>query len=295
MLGIAFVQKTIHHEFLVFWDFTWRDWSASLIPGMMYTTAALRSLNPAPATSQMVYNLVCSFCYFLLYIYSFDIANQINGVAEDSFNKPDRPLSSGRVSVHGAYIRCEPWNCSHSITAAWGVLPWGVLWVVIVTVYTSFYGGDKHWFTKNLVFMSVGSLCLLHASWGLVAPLTSKEWRWAVALSGVFGVVANVQDMRDVVGDRVAGRRTLPIVLGDRNFRRFMVAVIIAVPFFCWRLEFFQTSRFTVRYAAVALAFSMFYMAFRVFRGCTKKYDHQTYMILTYIYCGCVAVRMMFP
>ncbi|KAJ6522250.1 UbiA prenyltransferase family, partial [Mycena capillaripes] len=203
------------HEFLVFWDFTWRDWSASLIPGMMYTTAALRSLNPTLATSQMVYNLVCSFCYFLLYIYSFDIANQINGVAEDSVNKPDRPLSSGRVSMHGAYIRWYITTVAYLlVSAAWGVLPWGALWVVI-TVYTSFYGGDKHWFTKNLVFMSVGSLCLLHASWGLVAPLTSSEWRWAVTFSAVFGVVANVQDMRDVVGDRVAGRRTLPIVLGD--------------------------------------------------------------------------------
>ncbi|KAJ7109601.1 UbiA prenyltransferase family-domain-containing protein [Mycena crocata] len=283
---VAAFQNAIYHELVVFWDFTWRDWSASLIPGIMYTTAALRSLNPTPTTLQTAYGVARSFCYFFLYIYSCDLANQINGIAEDCINKPDRPLSSGRVSLHGAYIRwCITTAAYLLISAAWGVLPWSTLWVGI-TVYASFCGGDKHWFTKNLVLMSVGSLCLLHASWGLVAPLTPSEWRWAVTLSGVFGVVANIQDMRDVEGDLVAGRRTLPIVLGDRNFRRFMVTVIVGAPFLCWRQEFFRTSKLSVRYSAVTLAFSMFYLAFRVSRGQNKRYDHQTYMILTYIYFG---------
>ncbi|KAJ7686495.1 UbiA prenyltransferase family-domain-containing protein [Mycena rosella] len=293
--GLTQIRNAIYHEFRVFWDFTWRDWSASLIPGMMYTTAALRSLTPTPSTSQIASSLACSFCYFLLYIYSFDIANQINGVAEDRINKPDRPLSSGRVSLQGAYIRWYTTTAAHLlVSAALGVLPWGMLWVAI-TVYTSFCGGDKHWFTKNLVFMSVGSLCLLHASWALVTPLTAREWRWALTLSGVFGVVANVQDMRDVDGDRVAGRRTLPILLGDLNFRRVMVIVIAATPFFCWHLEFFKISHLIVGYCAVGLAISVLYMAFRVYRGLDKTYDHQTYMILTYIYCGCIALPMLFP
>ncbi|KAJ7163971.1 UbiA prenyltransferase family-domain-containing protein [Mycena crocata] len=273
------IRNAIFHEFRVFWDFTWRDWSASLIPGMMYTTAALRSLTPAPSFLKIASCLGCSFCYFVLYIYSFDIANQINGIAEDRVNKPDRPLSSGRVTLQGAYIRWYIATTAHLlVSAAWGVLPWAMLWVAI-TVYTSFCGGDKHWFTKNLVFMSVGSLCLLHASWALVTPLTAQEWRWALTLSGVFGIVANVQDMRDVAGDRVAGRRTLPILLGDRTFRIVMVFIIATAPFFCWRLEFLKIYQLNVGYCAVGLTISMFYMAFRVLRGRNKKYDHQTYMM----------------
>ncbi|KAJ6460132.1 UbiA prenyltransferase family-domain-containing protein [Mycena vitilis] len=291
--GVGLIPKLIKHELAAFWAFTWRDWSASLIPGMMYTTAALRSLNPTPSTVHVAHSLARSFVYFLLYIYSFDLANQISGLAEDRINKPDRPLSSGRVSLRGAYTRWYITTATYLLVSnVWGVLHWGALWVAI-TVYTSFFGGDKHWFTKNLVFMSVGSLCLLHASWGLVAPVTSSEWRWAVMLSGVFGVVANIQDLRDVDGDRASGRRTLPIVLGDGSFRRIMAAVIVAAPFFCWRQKFFRISRFAVRYPAVALAFAMFYMAFRVLRGHTREYDHKTYMILTYIYCGCIALRMM--
>ncbi|KAJ6618143.1 UbiA prenyltransferase family-domain-containing protein [Mycena sp. CBHHK59/15] len=279
ILGFAFIQDAIDHELRVFWDFTWRDWSASLIPGMMYTTAALHSLTPAPSGSFILRALTRSSVYFLLYIYSFDIANQINGVAEDRANKPDRPLSSGRVSLRGAYVRWYLATAAQlAAGVAWGVLPWSALWVLI-TVYTSFCGGDKHWLTKNLLFMSVGSLCLLHAAWGLAAPITPREWRWALTLSGVFGIVASVQDMRDVAGDRIAGRRTLPIVLGEDNFRCAMAAVIVAAPFVCWRLEFLRYSHPLVGYCGVLLAVAMFHMAYRVFRGCTKKYDHKTYMV----------------
>ncbi|KAJ6551202.1 UbiA prenyltransferase family-domain-containing protein [Mycena capillaripes] len=284
---IAFTYDAIEHELRVLWDFTWRDWSASLVPGTMHTIAALRSLDSAPDIL-VIQSLLRSLIYFLLYIYSFDIANQINGIAEDRINKPDRPLSSGRATLQGAYIRWYATTLAYLVVgAAWGVLQWTALWVSI-TIYTSFYGGDKHWITKNLLFMSVGSLCLLQAAWGLVVPVTSREWRWALLLSGVLGVVANVQDMRDFDGDRIAGRRTLPILLG-RHFRWVMSVIIGAAPFFCWSFDFL------VGYCGLGLAISMFYLAYRVFSGGSKEYHHKSYMILTYIYCGCIAVPMMFP
>ncbi|KAJ7678004.1 UbiA prenyltransferase family-domain-containing protein [Mycena polygramma] len=292
-LGFQIIADAIDHELRVFWAFTWRDWSASLIPGAMYTTAALRSLDSAPP-ALVVLTLARSLVYFLLYIYAFDIANQINGVAEDRLNKPDRPLPAQLVSLRGAYVRWYIATATHlAVGAAWGALPWTVLWALI-TVYTSFYGGDKHWTTKNLGFMALGSLCLLQAAWGLAAPITLREWRWALLLSGVFGLVASVQDMRDVEGDRVACRRTLPIVLGS-SFRWVMAAVICAAPAVCWYFEFLRYSHWLVGYCGALLTLSMFYLAYRVVRGGEKMYDHKTYMILTYIYCGCVAVPMLFP
>ncbi|KAJ7877460.1 hypothetical protein B0H13DRAFT_2347143 [Mycena leptocephala] len=213
-LGFSFISAAIDHELRVFWDFTWRDWSMSIIPGAMRTIAALRSLDSAP-TDLVIQSLMRSVIYFLLYIYSFDIANQINGVAEDRINKPDRPLSSGRVTLQGAYIRWYATTFVHLVLgAAWG-----------------FYGGDKHWVPKNLGFMTIGVFCLLQAGWGLVAPITAREWRWVLLLSGVFGIVASVQDMRDVEGDRVAGRRTLPIVLGATSAGSWRLLFVPRQPF----------------------------------------------------------------
>jgi 4-hydroxybenzoate polyprenyltransferase len=97
-------------------------------------------------------------------------------------------------------------------------------------------------------------------------------------LSAAFGIVASVQDMRDVEGDKISGRRTLPIVLGS-SFRWVMAAIICATPAVCWQLEFLQYSHWLVGYCGVLLTLAMFYMAYRVLHGGSRAYDHKTYMV----------------
>ncbi|KAJ7472399.1 UbiA prenyltransferase family-domain-containing protein [Mycena galericulata] len=276
---LAKIHESICYEFNVFWDFTWRDWSVSVIPGMMQTVAALRSLDDAPSNALAARLLARSLTYFLLYIYAFDIANQINGIAEDRINKPDRPLPSGRVSLRGAYTRWYATTAAYLVLgAAWGVLQWTILWVV-VTIFLTFCGGDKRWISKNLISMSVGSLCLLQSAWGIAAPITTREQRWALLLSTVIGAVVNIQDLRDVEGDKIAGRRTLPIVLGSSNFRWVMGGIICAAPVVCWKLDFLHLSHWLVAYLGALLAASMFNVAYRVVRGDSAQYDHKTYMV----------------
>ncbi|KAJ7064643.1 UbiA prenyltransferase family [Mycena amicta] len=266
----------------------------SVIPGTMYTLAAIRSLEYTPSLGFVCVLLARSIIYFLVFIYAFDLANQINGLAEDRINKPDRPLPSGRVSLRGAYVR---WYLTTlallGMGAAWGVLRWAAMWIAI-TIYTSWCGGDKHWTTKNLLFMSVGSLSILTAAWEIAAPITPKVWYSMLQLSAIFGIVASVQDMRDAEGDKVAGRRTLPILLGA-NFRWVMASIIAVAPVVGWKLQFIYSTHRLVGYCGALLTLAMFYMAYRVMAGRTKAYHHGTYMVLTYIYCGCVAVPMMFP
>ncbi|KAF8120601.1 UbiA prenyltransferase family-domain-containing protein [Mycena galopus ATCC 62051] len=284
---IGLIFGAIAHEVRVFWDFTWRDWSAGLIPGTMYTIAALRSLDSV-SIGLVIQSLVRSLAYFLLYLYPYNIANQISGLDEDRVNKPDRPICSGRVSLEGAYIRWYITTAGYLIVGvAWGVLPWTVLWV-FNTICVNFYGGGKHWISKNLVAMSVGAFCQLQAAWGLVTPASARESWWAALLSCVVGAVANVQDMRDIEGDKIAGRRTLPIVLGA-DFRRVMAAIVCIASLICWVSDFLDG------FCGLGLALSMFYLAYRVVSGDSKEYDHKTYMIFTYIYCGCIAVPIIFP
>ncbi|KAJ7041046.1 hypothetical protein C8F04DRAFT_1177609 [Mycena alexandri] len=270
ILGFSFISDAIHHELRVFWYFTWRDWSMSVVPGMIEV---------------VIQSLARSFIYFLLFIYNFDIANQINGVSEDRINKPDRPLSSGLVSLQGAYIRWYITTAVHLVlAAAWNVLPWAALWVFI-TIYTSFYGGDKHWTTKNLLFMQPGawSRPLPRASGG--GPFCSASF---LESSPVYRICVTLRAIKS------QGRRTLPILMGS-NFRWIMPTIICAAPAICWRLEFLRHTHWLVGYCGVLLTLSMFYMAYRVVQGYSPKYHHKTYMILTYIYCGCIAVPMLFP
>ncbi|KAJ7098208.1 UbiA prenyltransferase family-domain-containing protein [Mycena crocata] len=291
---IGYICGVMDHELRVFWGFTWRDWSATIIPGFMHTLASLRALDPPPSNELIATTVLRSLVYFTICVYSFDLANQINGIAEDRIDKPDRPLPSGRVSLRGAYIRWYATTAAHvAVSVKWGVLQWTLLGVLI-TIYTNFFGGNKHWITKNLLFIPIGTLCLLQAAWRLGGPIEARQWQWALTLSGVLGFVTNIQDLRDVEGDRIAGRQTLPLVLGP-SFRWVMAGIICTTPIVCWELEFLRHSHWLVDYCGALLTLSMFYLAYRVFRGDSKSYDHQTYMLLTYIYCGCIAVPMIFP
>ncbi|KAF7330638.1 UbiA prenyltransferase [Mycena sanguinolenta] len=284
---LGFISDIVDYEIRLFWAFSWRDWSTTIIPGTIRTISALRTVDSA-STGLVIRSIAHSLAYFALFTYAFNITNQITGVDEDRINKPDRPIPSGLVTLQDAYIR---WYAATllllAIGAAGGVFLWTMLWVFITLYYCS-WGGDKHWVSKNLVCMSVGSLCLLQSGWELVAPFSVRETRWAATLSCMAGITASLQDLRDVDGDKISGRRTLPIVLGD-NFRRVMAVIIYAAPFVCWLFDFL------VGYCGLGLAVTMFYLAYRVVSGGSREYDHQTYMLYTYIYCGCIAVPMIFP
>ncbi|KAF7377477.1 UbiA prenyltransferase [Mycena sanguinolenta] len=222
------LSDTVGYEIRLFWAFSWRDWSASIIAGTIRTISALRTVDSA-STGLVIRSIAHSLGYFALFLYAFNIAGQINSVDEDRINKPDRPLPSGLVTLKGAGIRWYAMTLLFlAVGVASGVFLWTILWVFI-TVYLCFCGGDKHWFTKNLVCMSAGSVCLLQVAWALGAPITVRETCWAAILSCVTGIVANVQDLRDVDGDKITGRRTLPVVLGD-NFRWVMAAIICVAP-----------------------------------------------------------------
>ncbi|KAJ7628887.1 UbiA prenyltransferase family-domain-containing protein, partial [Roridomyces roridus] len=276
-----------HHELLIFWRFTWRDWSAAIIPGMLRTVAALCSQH-SPSVEFVLGALGRSLVYFILYQYVFNIANQITGLDEDRINKPDRPLSSGLLSLRGAYIRLFLVAAAYIyVSVAWGVLLWTFLWLFVAASVT-FGGYDRYWFTKNIVFIGVGTLCLLQAGWAFAAPLTQRETQWGLVLSVALGITINLQDLRDVRGDAATQRRTMPIVLGESRFRWVMALITAVTPYGCWLFDFDLGL-----WAGVALTVAMFYLAGRILWGTSKEYDHKSYMALTYIFCGCIVAPMV--
>ncbi|KAF7318741.1 UbiA prenyltransferase [Mycena chlorophos] len=299
ILGVSFLYDALVSEVHLFWRFSWRDFTMTVIPGSTYTLAALRSLSPTelPAPSLLIPPLTRSVVYFIFFIYSFNLANQLNGLAEDRINKPDRPLASGLVSVKGAYIRWYLTTFALLTTGyAWGIPKWALTWVGI-TIYTSWCGGDKHWATKNLFFMSTGAVAILAPGWELgIGTIPPLVWRSMIQLGTILSVVAHLQDMRDVAGDTAAGRKTLPIALGS-DFPWIMASIVALCPFVGWKLQVLhsEVGNEMVWYSGALLSLATFYVAYRVLVGKEKNYHHKTYMYLTYIYCGCVAVPVLFP
>ncbi|KAJ6460586.1 UbiA prenyltransferase family [Mycena sanguinolenta] len=282
--------RTLVHEFEIFWAFTWRDWTTTIIPGTTYAVAAVRSRPVTPAPGAIALGLGRTLVYLILLIYTFTSSNQISGVAEDRINKPDRPIPSGRISLRGAYIR---WYASTGafliLGAAEGVLRWTALWVLL-TIAQNFTAFGKHWFTRNAIFITFGTLCIMQPMWVHFAPTNPREWQWVVTLSVLSGILFQVQDFRDIVGDRATGRNTLPLALGERSSRRVMAVLFALTPLFT------SVVNFTSGYWGCGFGLGMLYLAYRILQGTSKEYDHQTYMMFTYLFfCGCIADHMIFP
>lgn len=92
-------------------------------------------------------------------------------------------------------------------------------------------GGGEHFFAKNLinaaayVAFASGATAVAHGApvWNAVAM------KWGGIIGGVVLSTVQMMDMEDQAGDRARGRKTLPLVIGDRAARWS-----IAVPVIIW-------------------------------------------------------------
>ena len=155
-----------------------------------------------------------------LYLVIFDLMNQIAGYEEDKISKPTRPIPSGLITLRGAFIRLLFWTQVFLLYCLFvsNFIP-ALVWTGLCYAY-NFMGLDRHWFNKNVVFITAGTLCMMSLAKGIVdktVPYQIEQdyashciWAFTIALSASFGFIS--QDERDIEGDKVTGRQTLPIV-----------------------------------------------------------------------------------
>ncbi|KIK55982.1 hypothetical protein GYMLUDRAFT_133451, partial [Collybiopsis luxurians FD-317 M1] len=200
-------------EIDIFLGFSWRDWSATLIPGSLFSMGAMLAL---PHTIDIFHRYLYLILWLTAFIYFFDLSNQITGMEEDRINKPDRPLPSGKVTIAGAKKR---WLFSLlaflSITLYHPtLLTETITWIITVYILEATPFGD-HWLVKSSLAMGAGTWALLRGSWKAIAPLTPLAERYVLAMSLWTVLLTHIQDLRDIKGDAATGRQTLPIAVGD--------------------------------------------------------------------------------
>lgn len=282
-------------ELHVAWRFMQNDIWAGVIPGVAFTAVALRHASLDAGASLVI--LLRSLSYFCLYLYGHTLANQIAGIEEDRVNKPLRPLPSGRVSPGGAVARLVIVTALF-LGLGWqlGVLRWAALWAVTYLLL-NFYG-HVHWFFKNCLPMSVGATAMLCAAWEMAAPLTAPAWQAVLAIAGFVALTSPIQDFRDIAGDLVMGRKTLPIALGEWPAR-----ILIGLALIGWLpvayLLLMRSALFTLHGGACALAITVLEIVVTVrllFPPTEDRAaaDHRTYRLYEYLYCLYVGSALVF-
>ncbi|MCX7860853.1 MAG: UbiA family prenyltransferase [Chloroflexus sp.] len=278
-------------EIHLYWRFTRYDISATIIPGMLFVLAAWHS--DQPNWSALPGLLLWGTVYFWLYCTTFCISNQLAGEAEDRRNKPDRPLPSGLISRRGAWLRWIAAMALFTLVGWWlGVLEWTLLWQMTLTLH-NLGGFARHYWLKNLS-MTLGAIAQLAAAWQMVRPLTPEAWIWLLVPAVTLLSNASLQDLRDIEGDRLSHRRTMPIVFGA-DVTRVFVAVAFALLALLTHFTLFAPAGLNAGLLLldVLLAGLCLVIAGRVLLLRTTAADHVSYMLYTYWYCFVLAAAIV--
>ena len=281
----------VGRELRLVWAFIRYDISTTLVPALLFTLAAYKETQPSLISR--LDTIALSLVYFLLYAYVFCLSNQIVGVEEDRRNKPDRPIVAGMVTRQGAQVRMYVVMLLFALIGQLlSIGLWTALWLLVVLLHNQ-CGWSSHWFGKHLC-MAVGVLAELAAAWQIMGPLNLRALIWLGVIALVMFPLVAVQDLRDMRGDDAIGRRTFPLVFGERFTRLF-----VAVGFWILPLVMHATIvRISVPTAAalvcdVALAAVSVLIAARVLICRSRAADHLTYMAFTYWYCIALATAVV--
>jgi len=161
--------------------------------------------------------------------------NQVTDLEADRINKPSRPIPSGRVAPYEA-IRLAGWLYAAAFVLASLVGPQCTLLAGTAAVLTVMYSAPPFRlkavpFLANAVIALPRGVLLKVAGWSCVRDFGRTE-PWYIGL--IFGLfllgATTTKDFADIRGDRAAGYRTLPVLLGPRRAAWF-TAPFLVLPF----------------------------------------------------------------
>jgi 4-hydroxybenzoate polyprenyltransferase len=220
-----------------------------IIPGFIFGAinshiAPRYSMGPAISAN----NILASAPFMLLWsvsnLFLFCLHNQRHPetIAEDTLNKPWRPMVTGRMTPqHATRIA----YLMHPVCFLIALRIGGFIPYMILTFFHLWYnelGGASNGILKN-IHNAVGFSCFY------IGPLEVATQHsviragqvikiWLTVLMAIFATTSHAQDFRDMEGDRAASRRTIPLVFGDIQSRVFIALVVpIWTTVACWLWE----------------------------------------------------------
>jgi 4-hydroxybenzoate polyprenyltransferase len=269
-------------EITLIWKFIRYDVSATIVPGTIFTLVSAISAR-VPAT-RLVVLLLIAFIHFFLFIYIFDLSNQLNSLEEDRLNKPDRPIPSGYItrkqSSYRFFLGIVIFLMVGMIA---NVFLQDIIWLFSLLIYNHTSLGKTWWF-KNLN-VSIGVWCMLSAAAHIGNSTAAYLYAWAFWTALIQFPLIAISDLRDVAGDRAIGRHTLPTLLGDRICRLYLITALLLTPLythFTMYVPFGINS--TTLAAEIFPTLLLVIIALRIATYKTAKADHQTYILFTVWY-----------
>ncbi|KAK4160558.1 UbiA prenyltransferase family-domain-containing protein [Cladorrhinum sp. PSN259] len=184
------------------------------------------------SAAQILRRLPLVLAYNVANLIIFDLANQRTerSVAEDKLNKPWRPIPQGKITpeqTRRLMLAVIPFVLAlNYLLGGWNQ---GLLITVLSWMYNDLGGGDEAFVREMVISVAYGlfnSGSLAVAVGPAYSVLSPLGLAWTVIVSGVILTTMQVQDLKDQAGDRLRGRKTICLYLGE-NFSRTSIAFFV--------------------------------------------------------------------
>lgn len=221
-----------YHAFTL-WLFTVNDLKTMVFPSTAFAFFSCSYMGVP--TAQILSRLPSVLLWAWVNLLAFAVNNQrsSSAVTEDRLNKPWRPMPSKRISDTAArHLGMLAYLLAQIASLlAGGGLAQSVSIAVGGHVYNSMGGGSGGCLVRNVLnaggFVSFASGALEVATSGVPKQSLRPMMGWLVVIALVVATTVHSQDMYDQEGDAEIGRRTVPLVIGDR-YARWTILVAMA-------------------------------------------------------------------
>jgi len=212
-----------------------RTLPAAVAPVIVATVLAGREWKPL----QALLALIVSLALQIAVNYSNDYSDGIRGTDDDRVG-PIRLVASGLASANSVkraaqlsfLVACIAGLLLASISAWWVILI-GIASVLAAWGYT---GGHTPYgyrgFGELSVFTFFGVVATVGTYYVQTLQVTAAAFAASIPMGALSCALLAINNIRDIPGDEVVGKKTLAVKLGDRNARRFFVALLICAYIF---------------------------------------------------------------
>ena len=212
-----------------------RTLPAAIAPVIVATVLAGREWKPV----QALLALIVSLALQIAVNYSNDYSDGIRGTDDDRVG-PIRLVASGLASAQSVkraaqlsfLIACIAGLVLASLSAWWVILI-GIASVLAAWGYT---GGHTPYgyrgFGELSVFTFFGVVATVGTYYVQTLEITLAAFAASIPMGALSCALLAINNIRDIPGDEVVGKKTLAVKLGDKNARRFFVALLITAYIF---------------------------------------------------------------
>ncbi|KAG1722542.1 UbiA prenyltransferase family [Suillus paluster] len=253
-MALSIPPRSAMRYLQILYFFTRDDITTTIIPITLFAVVA------GPLSNfQRCFHIVF---WIWLHLLHFNVANQIIDPQEDGKNKSSRPIPAGLISLEDAVVlRWALIPICLATSAYYSSQVFGLSF--LLTLFILFYNelkAHEHWISKSFI-TAVGYACFEIGSTLIAGKDMSRlepNAISAIVLSlAVFASTLHAQDFKDVEGDRLIGRKTLPIAFP--NLARMSMMIALPLWSIClsrvWGVNALCTFAFTAYAAIVGLRF----------------------------------------